>query len=62
MTTRKGVGEPERFPGTALRVDDGTTPVIRCRVCATKGVWGKLAAEAAGVTGKNDQPCAERGG
>lgn len=44
--------EPERFPGTALRVDDGTTPVIRCRVCATKGVWKKQAAEAAGVTGK----------
>ncbi|HRA01913.1 MAG TPA: hypothetical protein PLM54_01630 [Thermomonas sp.] len=47
-----GVGEPERFPGTALRVDDGTTPVIRCRVCATKGVWRKQAAEAAGMTGK----------
>jgi hypothetical protein len=46
------VGEPERFPGTALRVDDGTTPVIRCRVCATKGVWRKQAAEAAGMTGK----------
>jgi putative oxidoreductase len=45
-------GEPERFPGTALRVDDGTTPVIRCRVCATKGVWRKQAAEAAGMTGK----------
>lgn len=44
--------EPERFPGTALRVDDGTTPVIRCRVCATKGVWKKQAAGAAGVTGK----------
>jgi hypothetical protein len=38
------VGEPERFPETALRVDDGTTPVIRCRVCATKGVGKKQAA------------------
>ncbi|MEO5628702.1 MAG: hypothetical protein ABIQ62_02890 [Thermomonas sp.] len=44
--------EPERFPVTALRVDDGTTPELRGRVCATKGVWKKLAAGAAGVTGK----------
>jgi hypothetical protein len=46
------VDEPERFPVTALRVDDGTTPELRGRVCATKGVWKKLAAKAAGVTGK----------
>jgi hypothetical protein len=42
--TQWSVGEPERFPETALRVDDGTTPEFRCRVCATKGVGKKQAA------------------